>query len=41
MHFNPAHARFALAASQGDVGARPGSLHDDRNNNASLPQAGD
>lgn len=41
MRFDLAHSSSALAAIHGDVGARPGSLHDNRNNNASLPQAGD
>lgn len=40
MRSNPAYARLALAASRG-VDARAASLRNNRNNNVSLPQAGD
>lgn len=41
MHHTSAPARCAPAAIHGDVARRVGKPQDNRNNNASLPQAGD
>ena len=41
MSFTPTRIRFASTASPGDIGARLVGPSDNRNNNASLPQAGD